>query len=34
MAVISKARENVFGADGDAFRAINALFFAPSCSYR
>ena len=34
MAVISKARENVFGADGDAFRAINALFFAPSSSYR
>ena len=34
MAVISKARENVFGADGDAFRAINALVFAPSSSYR
>ena len=34
MAVISKARENVFGADGDAFRAINALVFTPSSSYR
>lgn len=34
MAVISKARENVFGADEDAFRAINALVLAPSSSYR